>query len=283
MNDLSPPATSVVCRITTHAFVEARLSAISDLRGRPAAPGGPVLPPRFLRHADEHTVVGMHAVLDAITTSEAVSSRGSLEDHAVVAAPCQSGRLATARSLAALATGGAAVVTPHIVPQCSLHSVAGAVSVALGMHGPHFGVGGGPDSLGEGLLAATTLLMSGGDPACRGVWLVATEWDEEPALDAAGSPTNDPVCRAFAMLLEPRPVHGGGETDALALLTVRPPRHGASPECPATASCSLVTFAAALGVRGDEPLPVTTTLECQGGIMVEVARPRPMPIPQEAV
>jgi hypothetical protein len=52
--------------VASHALVEARLSAIAALRDRPVPAGAPVLPPRFLRHCDEQTVVGMRAVLAAI-------------------------------------------------------------------------------------------------------------------------------------------------------------------------------------------------------------------------
>ncbi len=271
MNDLSPSTMAAGCRITARGFVEARFSEIGALRNRPAPEGGPALPPRFLRHADEHTVVGVHAVLDAIVASDS-SSLSSLEHHAVVAAPCQSGRLITARALAALPTGGASVVGPHIVPQCSLHSVAGAVSVALAMHGPHLGVGGGSESLGEGLLAAMTLLMNGSDPACRAVWLVATEWDKEPLLDSTGSVIGDPVCRAIATLLEPVAPDGDGDGErhpsiTLALRTPGRKEPAARRYLP---SSSLVAFATALGACGDSPSVSTTTLVCPGGIEIDV-------------
>ncbi|MFM7136766.1 MAG: hypothetical protein ACKO1M_06820, partial [Planctomycetota bacterium] len=139
------------------------------------------------------------AVLEALAAGPPAPD---LSRHAVVAAPCQSGRLAAARTLALLPSGGAVTVSPHVVPQCSLHSVAGAVSVALGMHGPHLGVGGGADALAEGLLAAATLLIHG-DPECTAAWLVATDWDEEPVLGPAGDPQGDPVCRALAVQLVP--------------------------------------------------------------------------------
>jgi hypothetical protein len=201
----SRPAAPAGCRVAGHGLVECRASALGDLRSRAAPAGAPAIPNRFLRHADEHTVVGLHAVLAALAAGP---SQPDLSRHAVVAAPCQSGRLAAARTLAQLQAGGAVTVSPHVVPQCSLHSVAGAVSVALGMHGPHLGVGGGPDALAEGLLAATTLLLHG-DPECTAAWLVATDWDEEPALDPVGNPQGDPVCRALAVQL----VAAGDATD----------------------------------------------------------------------
>ena len=188
------------CGIRTHAIVEAPLSAMAMLRDAPLPADGPVLPPRFLRHCDEQTVVAVRAVLDAIAC---LPEPLPLDRCGVVGAPCQAGRIATARSLAQLRVGGAVTVSPHIVPQCSLHSLAGAVSVALGMHGPHLGIGGGPDALAEGLFTALTLFHGGAAAHCDAVWLLASQWDTEPELDSSGEAINDPVCRAVALLLVP--------------------------------------------------------------------------------
>lgn len=199
------PMTAVTSRSTArphairaHAFIEARHAELAALRDAASPADAPALPPRFLRHCDEHTVVAVRAVLAALPGLSVDLARCG-----VVAAPCQAGRIATARSLSQLRVGGAVMVSPHIVPQCSLHSLAGAISVALGMHGPHIGVGGGPDALAEGLFTALTLLEPGAASGCDAVWLVATEWAAEPLLDPTGSPTGDPVCRAIALLVEP--------------------------------------------------------------------------------
>jgi hypothetical protein len=209
MNDTARSLPEPGLAIGCHALLETRLSEIVSLRERSASPGSPSLPARFLRHADEHTVVGMHAVLAALATHPAPPP---IQSHGIVAAPCQAGRIAGARTLAAYASGGGVAVSPHVVPQCSLHSLAGAVSVALGMHGPQLGVGGGPEALGEGLLVAASLLSGGSDPACTGVWLVATEWDDEPRLDPTGLPLDDPICRGLAALIEPVSDPDDGET-----------------------------------------------------------------------
>lgn len=188
------------CGIVAHALVEARLSEIAGLRDTPAIPGSPTLPPRFLRHCDEQTVVGMHAVLRGLTaTSRPLKA---FARHAVVAAPCHAGRFMAARSLAGLRQGGPVMVSTHVVPQGSLHSLAGAVSVGLGLHGPHIGVSGGPDALAEGLLAAASLLQARTADETTGVWLVATAWDAEPPLDAEGTPLTDPLCRGLAIGIE---------------------------------------------------------------------------------
>ncbi len=188
------------CAIRGHAYVEASFSRVTALRDEPPPAGAPALPTRFLRHCDEHTVVAMRAVLEVLA---AVDRPPPADRCGVVAAPCQAGRIVTARSLSQLRIGGAVTISPHIVPQCSLHSLAGAVSVALGMHGPHLGIGGGPDALAEGLFAALAMFQAGPSAACDAAWLIATDWEREPELDAAGTPLGDPVCRALALLLVP--------------------------------------------------------------------------------
>lgn len=243
------------CGITGHAVCTARLSGMAALREGGAPPGAPPLPARFLRHCDEHTVVGIHAVLRAITALPGPVDRAS---DAVVAAPCQAGRLMAAKSLCLLKTGGAVTVSTHIVPQASLHSTAGAVSVALGMHGPHMGVGGGADALAEGLLAAATLAGSPGVPRA---WLVATEWDEEPALDPAGDPTSDPLCRAIALAIE---AGGVGELG----LEV----HFSATPATAVEPTRLATFARALDACGPGGVLAAWTLNAPGGAEVRITR-----------
>lgn len=197
----TPAPSAVACGIVAHAFVEASLSQIGGLRDRSGPEGSPALPSRFLRHCDEQTVVAVHAVLTAIAALP--PDRRDCTRHGVVAASCQAGRLATAASLAKVRSQGAVSVSPHIVPQCSLHSIAGAVSVALGMHGPNVGIGGGPDALAEGLFTAISLLQSGGGADADGAWLVVSDWAEEPTLDASGAALGDPTCRGLALFLEP--------------------------------------------------------------------------------
>lgn len=187
--------------VETHASVAARLSEIDGLRSSGWPAGAPALPPRFLRHCDEQTVVGVHAVLAAI--ARLPEPRPSFARHGVIAASCQAGKITAAQTLEQALAGGGVAVSTHVVPQCSLHSPAGAVSVGLGMHGPNVGLSGGPQSLAEGLFTAVSWLRANdiGPSHCDGVWLVATGWDEEPALDAVGSPITDPVCRAAAACL----------------------------------------------------------------------------------
>jgi hypothetical protein len=198
-------AAHAACGVASHALVEATLAEMPGLRDGSVPEGVSALPPRYLRHCDEQTVVGLRAVLAAIDAFP--EPRPSFADYGVVAAPCQAGRIATAQSLAMLRTAGGVAVSPHIVPQCSLHSVAGAVSVALGMHGPNIGVSGGQHAVSEGLFTSLSLLAA--DASLPGVWLVISGWSQEPSLDANGKPAPSfngaagagPICRALAMAL----------------------------------------------------------------------------------
>jgi hypothetical protein len=205
-----------------------------------------------------------------------------LDRCGVVAAPCQAGRITTARSLAELRVGGAVTVSPHIVPQCSLHSVAGAVSVALGMHGPHLGVGGGPDALAEGLLAAATLLNHG-DPECPAAWLVATEWDEEPALDPAGQPQGDPVCRALAVQLVPAGDSGddGVQGPGLGLAVHPSARRESRPRLHEPAG-GVVAFARALAICREGSALTAWAVDCPWGEIRLTAPPRGAACAREA-
>ena len=212
-------AESAVCGVASHALVEAAIADIPGLRDGGVPEGVSALPPRFLRHCDEQTVVGMRAVLAAVATHP--EPRPSFAEYGVVAAPCQAGRIATAQSLAMLRTAGGVAVSPHIVPQCSLHSVAGAVSVALGMHGPNIGVSGGRHAVSEGLFASLSLLAT--NASLPGVWLVVSGWTQEPRLDASGKPapssdataSSGPICRALAVAITPET--GAADRDAAQL------------------------------------------------------------------
>lgn len=189
------------CRIPVVAFnaIEVSLADVEDLRVAPDPAGSPLLPKRFLRHADEQSVLAVRAVQATIAGTVGLHCRS----HGVIAAPCQAGRLGSSCTLSKYAEGGGATVTPHIVPQASLHAMAATVSVGLGMHGPSLGVGGSATALSEGLL---TLAALGDAPDVEAWWLVATQFVDEPLLDAAGEPqgdANETQVEAVALLIAP--------------------------------------------------------------------------------
>jgi hypothetical protein len=51
----------ISCPVAVHANVTCHAAGVAALR-EASVPGAPPLPPRFLRHADEHAVVGIRAV-----------------------------------------------------------------------------------------------------------------------------------------------------------------------------------------------------------------------------
>jgi hypothetical protein len=91
-------------------------------------------------------------------------------------------------------------VSPHLIPHYALHSPSGTLSLALGLHGPNLGLGGGLFSGFEGLLTALTWLKGGTVP---GVCLVFCGWQPEYVPDPQGEPTNPCRCLALALALVP--------------------------------------------------------------------------------
>jgi hypothetical protein len=133
------------------------------------APGTPP-PPSFLKHADEQTVAGLLAVYRAI--HDGGLDAASMADWGVLAAPELLGRTAMAPVLECFAREGAWGISPHLIPHRSLHAVSGTISLALGLRGPNFGVGGGPGAAAEAFLAAGAMLVGEQLP---GLWLVLTD------------------------------------------------------------------------------------------------------------
>jgi hypothetical protein len=117
-----------------------------------------------------------------------------------------------AAALRSFATEGVWGTSPHLIPHFALHSPSGTISLALGLHGPNVGAGGGLHAAAEGFLAALTWLTAGVVP---GVWLVLSGWSPELIPERkAGASRNGPArvpggasseveCQALAMALRP--------------------------------------------------------------------------------
>jgi hypothetical protein len=199
--------------------VRVHYEGLADLRRQPGPACGAPLPPAFLKHTDEQTVVGLAAVLRAIhdhgltpapqarSASDGTTGNPGFTDWGIVAAPRFLGRPTMAAALQRFAAEGAWGVSPHLIPHRTLHSVSGTVSQALKIHGPNFGVGGGPGAAAEGLLTGAAMLE------CRrlpGVWVVITALDPEQAPDECGRPAPGTVCAGLALaLVAPRPQGAG--------------------------------------------------------------------------
>ena len=253
------------CVLESHSIVEVPLSEIRGLRDAPVPAGAPALPPRFLRHCDEHTVVGVRAVLEAIAALPDPSQ--PLDRYGVVGAPRLAGRITGAQTLVQAAEAGGIAVSPHVVPQCSLHALASAVSVALGMHGPNLGASGGPEALSEGLYTAVSLVNASG---CDGLWLVLTEWDEEPVLDAAGRPTGDPLCRAVALALRPQAAADEGAVTFTIRIADPAVQHGSFT---GSAPHGLADFAWAIGMCAGGGAITSWSHVCPWGAEIRILAP----------
>ncbi|HEY2413503.1 MAG TPA: hypothetical protein VGI40_14735 [Pirellulaceae bacterium] len=174
----------------------ADLAAIAGMRKKLPAWAPADTPGHFLKYSDEQTVLAVAAVDQAISSAELDAKQ--FQNWSIVAAPRFIGRVAGVGTLARFDRGGGPAISPHVIPQHSLHSISGALSILLSSRQPNFGVGGTGDSLAEGLFAALT--FPAGNRA--GVLLVATAWEPEPQLDAEGNCTNAPVCHAVALAVE---------------------------------------------------------------------------------
>lgn len=210
------------CSLAAAGVAAATLAELPALRDRPGGPNSRPVPPRFLRHADEQTVVGLAAVLRAMQDATLAGER--YEAWGVIAAPVFPGRLGGAGTFTKFREGGCAAISPHIIPQNSLHSVAGAISVGLGMHGPNFGIGGGQEALAEGLTVAMSLVS---DENLPGLWLVLTQWTQEPVPDGRGSTATETTCLGVAMALRA----GAGPGATLRILLPGTSRCGARDRC----------------------------------------------------
>jgi hypothetical protein len=171
------------------------LAETDALRSNPG-PGAQPSVAKSLRNADEQTIAGVATMLRAI------ESRGwqgeSFRDWGVVGCPRFLGRMIITALLYRYFEDSKYSISPHVIPNFSLHSTSGTVSVGFTMHGPNFGVGGGPGNLPEGLLTALSLIGEGRHP---GIWLLLSEFDPEPRPDKVGKATNAVNVHAAALAI----------------------------------------------------------------------------------
>ena len=194
---------ALCCGVAAEAVKRVSLESLPELRRNPGPSLREPLPACFLKHADEQTVAGLCAVYQAIQNGGLQAT--DFRDWGVLAAPRFLGRPAMAAALQRFAAEGAWGVSPHLIPHRSLHSISGTVSQALRIHGPNFGVGGGPGGAVEALLAATALLETKHLP---GVWVVLTCLDPEMPPDEAGR--MPPATQAVGLALALVPISRSG-------------------------------------------------------------------------
>ena len=147
---------------------------LARLRGQVAAAFPNTLSVGALKQADEQNLPALLAFNDAL--AQANVSADQCSDWGLVAAPRMPGRKRIAESLVKFRNQGAWSTSPHIIPNCSLHSASGLFSQALKLHGPNVGAGGMRGSEGEALWAALAMLAGDQLP---GVWVIFTGWERE--------------------------------------------------------------------------------------------------------
>src|SRR5262249_28596954 len=137
-------------RVQGSGLVRVAPSEVPALRRNP----GPIpegwsrTPTSLLRYSDEQTVVGTAAVFTAM----AAMGRAPEEfaGWGVVAASRYLGRAGLAAALRSFLAEGVWGTSPHLIPHFALHSPSGTISLALGLHGPNLGVGGGLHAAAQG-------------------------------------------------------------------------------------------------------------------------------------
>jgi hypothetical protein len=182
------------CAVQGFGTVRVAAAEVPALRKRPGLASAPTLPSGMLNHADEQTVVGVAAVLRALAAWP--PPLPDFRGWGVVGSPRFPGRVLLSVALEKFGRLGPLSVSPLIVPFQSLHALSSMVSLALRIHGPAIGVGGGSDGFGQALLTALSLQQTEELP---GVWVVMTCWDPEPYSDMATVPESPPFCHAAAL------------------------------------------------------------------------------------
>lgn len=157
-----------------------------------------------LKMSDDQTVLATVAVWRAIVSAGWEERR--FADWGVIAAPRYLGRQRMAAACARYRKHNLRGYSPVIIPHQSLHAVAGTLSIALKIHGPNFGMGGGPDHVGESLLAGLGMIQSGMVP---GLWLVVSDLDSEPVPTAEGIVDTPTMGHAVALALTPADANAG--------------------------------------------------------------------------
>src|SRR6478609_201011 len=164
MNSTFHDRTNLTASLLGWGTSQADLATIAGLRKKLPAWAPSDTPGHFLKHSDEQAVLAVAAV-DQTISSAGLDAR-QFQNWSIIAAPRFIGRIAGVGTLARFGRGGGPAISPHVIPQHSLHSISGALSILLSSRQPNFGVGGTGDSLAEGLFAALTIPSAN----CAGAW-----------------------------------------------------------------------------------------------------------------
>jgi hypothetical protein len=184
-------ASPLTCTVLAAGWNSIAIPDPAKLRGQVSAAFPATLSVGVLKQTDEQNLPALLALKQALNESGVTEEQCS--DWGLVAVPRMPCRRRVAESLGKFRDQGAWSVSPHLVPNTSLHSASGLFSQALRLHGPNIGAGGMPGTESDGLWAALTLLEGERLP---GVWLILTGWEYE-SLDA-----KDVRCQAAVLALQ---------------------------------------------------------------------------------
>jgi hypothetical protein len=181
------------------ATARASSDQLAALRKIPVVPADKELVAGFLKNSDDQTVLALTVVSRAMGSLKRPTA--SYHDWGILAAANLFGRSGTFQSLSNYRKDGAWGITPHMIPHHSLHALSGTISQTLGIHGPNFGIGGGPKAAAEAFLAAATIISENRLP---GLWVLMSGHDPECLPSAAYPDRQVPTtCLAAAIALEP--------------------------------------------------------------------------------
>jgi hypothetical protein len=188
------------CQVAAFGFVQADSETLAQWRRQPPPVAGVPIPASFLKHSEDQTVACVAALHDALSGAGWIGR--SFADWGVVAAPSFLGRGGTAHSIQRFSQEGAWGVSPHLIPHQSLHAVSGTVSQLLKLHGPNFGISGGPNAAADAFLIAAPMLADGSLP---GLWLLISGHEQEfipTETGKNGEAVRMPRCTAIALALQ---------------------------------------------------------------------------------
>jgi hypothetical protein len=194
-------ATGFEAEAAGHVLCALTRQEIADFRRRPGPlpEGWAPVQPSVLRQSDDQTITALAALTRLLPVLDNAHHR-SLDRWGLLTAGRFVGRSNLVIALNRFRAEGVWGVSPHLIPHYALHSPSGTLSLALGLHGPNLGIGGGLFSGFEGLLTALTWLKGGIVP---GVCLVFCGWHPEYVPDPQGEPINECRCLALALALVP--------------------------------------------------------------------------------
>jgi hypothetical protein len=189
---------AVIAGLCSWATARASAAELAELRDNPGMPSDTTPASGFLKNSDDQTVLALAAVCRAIAAAGRPTA--PYRDWGIVAAGNLFGREGIYQALSSFRKDGAWGITPHMIPHHSLHAASGTISQALQMHGPNFGIGGGPNAAAEALLTAATLIS---EDALPGLWVVLSGHEPEylPGVQKPDAPVAT-KCLAVAIGLQ---------------------------------------------------------------------------------